>query len=80
LNGLLELCFYVKMKEEYRTKMTNVLQEMIYYLKKCNYCCTILEVDSLYPKRGCYCDFDCYRRYRQRKNREYFILHQSLED
>jgi hypothetical protein len=69
------------MKEEYRNRMTYVLQEMILHLKKCNYCRTILlEVESLYPKRGCYCDFDCFRRYRQRKNREYFLLNQCLED
>jgi len=69
------------MKEEYRNKMRNILQEMMLHLKKCNHCRSILaEVESLYPKRGCYCDFDCYRRYRQRKNREYFLLHNSLED
>jgi len=68
------------MKEEYRNKLRSILQEMMYHLKRCNHCRTLLEVECLYPKRGCYCDFDCYRRYRQRKNREYFMLHQSLDN
>ena len=69
------------MKEEYRKQMNTIFQEIKFHLKKCKYCRKlVLDIDCLYPKRGCFCDFDCFRRYRQRKNREYFILHQSLED
>lgn len=67
------------MKEEYRKQMNIVFQEILLHLKKCNYCHTVLEMDALYPKRGCYCDYDCFKRYRQRKIRDKFFLTLSLD-
>jgi hypothetical protein len=42
-------------------------------IKYCAYCNYLLETDSISPRKKFYCDFNCFMRYKKRKNWESFI-------